>query len=343
MAGGKGMENTVKSGNGCIFEIMDYSNDGFSEYWVEDKEGVDFDNLGRIPEGTTRWINIDGGCPQSTLERISGTFSIHPLITEDITNKVQRAKIEDYDDYLYIVSKMIYYKEDELVIEHISFILGCNYVISFGELKGDVFTSIRDRIRNQNTLIRKSGADYLMYSLLDAIVDGYFEVLEALGERIDKVEEVVLQKSSTETLHEIREIKNSLMYLHKYIWPLREVTSWLGKDSTELIRPATELYIRDVYDHIIQIIDTTETYRELLAGLIDLNLSSVSFRLNEVMKVLTIISTIFIPLTFIAGVYGMNFKYMPEIGWKYGYYATWIVMIGIAISMIIYFKKKKWF
>jgi magnesium transporter len=337
------MENNIKAVNECIFEIMDYSNDGFSEYWVEDKEGVDFDNLGRIPEGTTRWINIDGGCPQSTLERISGTFSIHPLITEDITNKVQRAKIEDYDDYLYIVSKMIYYREEELVIEHISFILGSNYVISFGELKGDVFTNIRDRIRNQNTLIRKSGADYLMYSLLDAIVDGYFEVLEELGERIDKVEEVVLQVSSTETLHEIREIKNSLMYIHKYIWPLREVTSWLGKDSTELIRPATELYIRDVYDHIIQIIDTTETYRELLAGLIDLNLSSVSFRLNEVMKVLTIISTLFIPLTFIAGVYGMNFRYMPEIDWKYGYYATWIVMVAIAVSMIIFFKKKKWF
>ena len=337
------MENNIKAVNGCIFEIMDYSNDGFSEYWVEDKEGVDFDNLGRIPEGTTRWINIDGGCPQSTLERISGTFSIHPLITEDITNKVQRAKIEDYDDYLYIVSKMIYYREEELVIEHISFILGSNYVISFGELKGDVFTNIRDRIRNQNTLIRKSGADYLMYSLLDAIVDGYFEVLEELGERIDKVEEVVLQVSSTETLHEIREIKNSLMYIHKYIWPLREVTSWLGKDSPELIRPATELYIRDVYDHIIQIIDTTETYRELLAGLIDLNLSSVSFRLNEVMKVLTIISTLFIPLTFIAGVYGMNFRYMPEIDWKYGYYATWIVMVAIAVSMIIFFKKKKWF
>lgn len=337
------MESNVNAANGCIFEIMDYRSDGFSEYWIEDKDGVDFEGLKNIPEGTTRWINIDGGCPQTTLECMSRTFSIHPLVTEDITNNTQRAKIEDYDDYLYIVSKMIYYMGDELVIEHISFILGWNYVISFGELKGDVFTSIRDRIRNQNTLIRKSGADYLIYSLLDAIVDGYFEVLEELGERIDKVEEVVLQVSSTETLHEIREIKNSLMYIHKYIWPLREVTSWLGKDSTELIRPSTELYIRDVYDHIIQIIDTTETYRELLAGLIDLNLSSVSFRLNEVMKVLTIISTLFIPLTFIAGVYGMNFRYMPEIDWKYGYYATWIVMVVIAVSMLIFFKKKKWF
>ncbi|ETA79553.1 magnesium/cobalt transporter CorA [Youngiibacter fragilis] len=337
------MESTVKAVNGCIFEIMDYRSDGFSEYWIEDKDGVDFEVLKNIPESTTRWINIDGGCPQSTLECLSKTFRIHPLVTEDIANNVQRAKIEDYDDYLYIVSKMIYYMEDELIIEHISFILGWNYVISFGELKGDVFTSIRDRIRNQNTLIRKSGADYLMYSLLDAIVDGYFEVLEVLGERIDKVEEDVLQVSSTETLHEIREVKNSLMYIHKYIWPLREVTSWMGKDSTELIRPATELYIRDVYDHIIQIIDTTETYRELLAGLIDLNLSSVSFRLNEVMKVLTIISTLFIPLTFIAGVYGMNFRYMPEIDWKYGYYATWVIMVVIAVSMIIFFKKKKWF
>lgn len=337
------MESNVNAVSNCIFEIMDYRSDGFSEYWIEDKDGVDFEALNNIPEGTTRWINIDGGCPQTTLESMSRTFSIHPLVTEDITNNTQRAKIEDYDDYLYIVSKMIYYMEDELVIEHISFILGWNYVISFGELKGDVFTSIRDRIRNQNTLIRKSGADYLIYSLLDAIVDGYFEVLEELGERIDKVEEVVLQVSSTETLHEIREIKNSLLYIHKYIWPLREVTSWLGKDSTELIRPSTELYIRDVYDHIIQIIDTTETYRELLAGLIDLNLSSVSFRLNEVMKVLTIISTLFIPLTFIAGVYGMNFRYMPEIDWKYGYYTTWIVMVVIAVSMLIFFKKKKWF
>lgn len=336
------MENTVKV-NSCIFEIMEYNTTGFSEYWIEDKDGVDFEALKNIPEGTTRWINIDGGCPPATLECLSKTFRIHPLVTEDITNNTQRAKIEDYDDYLYIVSKMIYYMEDELVIEHISFILGWNYVISFGELKGDVFTSIRDRIRNQNTLIRKSGADYLMYSLLDAIVDGYFEVLEVLGDRIDNVEEEVLKVSSTETLHDIRDIKNSLMYIHKYIWPLREVTSWLGKDSTELIRPATELYIRDVYDHIIQIIDTTETYRELLAGLIDLNLSSVSFRLNEVMKVLTIISTIFIPLTFIAGVYGMNFRYMPEINWEYGYYATWIIMVVIAVAMVVYFKMKKWF
>lgn len=336
------MENTVKVNN-CIFEIMEYNTSGFSEYWIEDKDGVDFETLKNIPEDTTRWINIDGGCPQATLEYLSKTFKIHPLVTEDITNNTQRAKIEDYDDYVYIVSKMIYYMDDDLVIEHISFILGWNYVISFGELKGDVFTSIRDRIRNQNTLIRKSGADYLMYSLLDAIVDGYFEVLEVLGDRIDIVEEEVLQVSSAETLHDIRDIKNSLMYIHKYIWPLREVTSWLGKDSTELIRPATELYIRDVYDHIIQIIDTTETYRELLAGLIDLNLSSVSFRLNEVMKVLTIISTIFIPLTFIAGVYGMNFRYMPEINWEYGYYATWIVMVVIAVAMVVFFKKKKWF
>ncbi|MBW8382470.1 MAG: magnesium/cobalt transporter CorA [Youngiibacter sp.] len=337
------MENTVKSGNGCIFEIMDYRSDGFSEYWVEDRAGVDFEALRRIPEGTTRWINIDGGCTQNTLECLSKVFKIHPLVSEDIFNNTQRAKIEDYDDYVYIVAKMIYFQDDELIIEHISFILGWEYVISFGELKGDVFTSIRERIRNQNTMIRKSGADYLMYSLLDAIVDGYFEVLEVLGERIDKVEGDILQISSTETLHEIRLIKRNLMYIHKYTWPLREVTSWLGKDSTELIRPATELYIRDVYDHIIQIIDTNETYRELLAGLIDLNLTSVSYRLNEVMKVLTIISTLFIPLTFIAGVYGMNFKYMPELYWEYGYYATWIVMVIIAVSMLIFFKKKKWF
>lgn len=339
-----GIENKeISDGKDCALEITEYNADVVNEYRVSTHHGFDRNKLKKLPEGMIRWINLDGQCSDRTVEQLGETFGIHPLVVEDIQSGGQRAKVEDYGDYLYIVAKMIYYREDELVIEHVSFVLHREYVISFGETHGDVFEKIRERIRSTGTQVRKSGGDYLMYSLLDAIVDGYFDVLEVLGDRIDSVEEAIMISASKEDIHKIREIKKSLLYIHKYIWPLREVTSWLGKDSSEIISPGTEFYIKDVYDHIIQIIDTTETYRELLAGLMDLHLSNVSYRMNEVMKVLTIISTIFIPLTFIAGVYGMNFQYMPELYSEWGYPLTWLVMVMIAAGMIRYFKKKNWF
>ena len=325
-----GSYQNVKSDNYTI-EVIEYNLDNYNEYNTEDYLLHDFQLLNNIPEGSNRWINIDGEYTEETLKRICSICSIHPLIYDNILNNNQRPKVEDYGDYLYIEAKMIFYSEGELIFEHICFILGKNFIISFGETKGDVFDGIRNRIRSEGTNIRKLNADYLMYSILDAIIDGYFDVLEVLGEKIDDVEENVIKTSNVEDMHDIRSIKKNLLRIHKYVWPLREVTSWLSNESTELIQSGTDLYIRDLRDHIMQVIDATESYRELLAGLADLYISNISYRLNEVMKVLTIISTIFIPLTFIAGVYGMNFKYMPELGYRWGYGVAWGVMIVIAV------------
>lgn len=336
--------NCPAEGNTCAaIEIIDYNSKKYNEYTMEITEGHGFVSLGDIAEGAIRWINIDGQCTEEVLKEISGIFHIHPLVTMNIQNISQRTKIEEYQDFLYIVAKMIYYSGDELIVEHMNFILGQNYVISFGETTGDVFDNIRSRIRNEGTQIRKFGSDYLMYSLLDAIVDGYFDVLEVLNKKIDMLEEQVMAGTSQEHLHAIREIKKNLLIMNRCIWPLRDVTSLMGKESTELIRPSMEPYIRDVYDHIVQVIDTTDTSRELLSGLAEMHLSNTSYRLNEIMKILTIISTIFIPLTFIAGVYGMNFKYMPEIEFKWGYAITWTVMIVLSGFMVYLFKRKKWF
>lgn len=339
----KKIKRYLSNTNDNSIEIIEYNTEIVKESKVKISKNLNFSSMSEIPGGTTRWINIDGKCNKEILDGFSEIFNIHPLVKEDILDNNQRAKIEDYGDYLYIVAKMIYFSNDELIFEHISFILGKNYVLSFGETKGDVFDNIRGRIRNKGTQTRRTGADYLMYSLLDAIVDSYFSVLEVLGEQIDNIEEKVMNGSSQEQFQQIREIRKIIVYIHKFAWPLRDVTSWMGKDSTNLIQPTTELYIRDVYDHVIQVIDTMETYRELLSGIADLYISNTSYKLNEVMKVLTIISTIFIPMSFIAGVYGMNFKYMPELNYRWGYGCTWIVMITIAVVMLYYFKRKKWF
>ncbi len=314
--------------NICDFiEIIDYDSKKYNEYTMQIEKGHSLASLGNISKDTARWINIDGQCAEEVLKEIGGIFNIHPLVMKNIRNSTQRTKIEEYRDFLYIVAKMIYYSGDELVVEHMNFILGHDFVISIGETKGDVFDNIRSRIRNEGTQIRGFGADYLMYSLLDAIVDGYFDVLEVLNEKIDTLEEQVMTGASQEHLHAIREIKKNLLIMNRCIWPLRDVTSLLGKESAALIHPSTEPYIRDVYDHIIQVIETTDVSRELLTGIAELHLSNTSYKLNEIMKILTIISTIFIPLTFIVGIYGMNFKYSPKIGFRWGYEITCAVMI----------------
>ena len=289
------------------------------------------------------WINVDDDFNDEAVEVICNIFNIHPLVKEDIILRKQRPKVDDYAEYSFTVAKMIYFKEDELILEQVSFILGKDYVITFGEVEGDVFDDLRNRLKNKGSLIRKSGADYLFYSLMDAIVDGYFDALETVGDKLDNLEERVMTVSSEEERKEIRKLKKELLFIHKYSWPLRETMSWISKGDSELIKESTLIYFRDVYNQLVQVIDTTETYRELLSGLVELNISNVSYRLNEVMKVLTIISTIFIPLTFLAGVYGMNFKYMPELNKQWSYPLLWVIMLIIAVSMIYYFKKKKWF
>jgi len=290
------------------------------------------------------WINVEGLHQVEIVQKLGDCYGFHPLVLEDILNTQQRPKVEDYGDYLYIVLKMLHNeKSPETVAEQISIILGRNYVISFQEgMEGDVFDPIRERIRNKKGRIRGMGADYLAYSLIDAIVDNYFVILEKMGERIEDIEEELVKVPTTETLQGIHQLKREMIFLRKAVWPLREVINTTGKGESPLIKDSTRLYLRDVYDHTIQVIDTIESGRDMLSGMLDIYLSSLSNRMNEIMKFLTIIGTIFIPLTFIVGVYGMNFEFMPELKWRWGYFLLLGVMSVIGIGMILYFKKKQW-
>jgi len=293
---------------------------------------------------TVTWVNIDGVHETDIIEKIGKHFGVHPLVLEDIMNTEQRPKMEDFGEYIFILLKMLYYddKKDEIVTEQISIIFGTNFVISFQEREGDVFNLVRERIRNGKGRIRKMDSDYLAYALMDSIVDHYFIILEKLSEKIENMEEGLISNPRSETLQTIHKLKREMILLRKSVWPLREVISGLERGESSLIKKATKIYLRDVYDHTIQVIDTIETFRDMVSGMLDIYLSSVSNKMNEVMKVLTIIATIFIPLTFIAGIYGMNFEYMPELGWVWGYLMVWIIVVVIALSMAFYFRRKEW-
>jgi magnesium transporter len=290
------------------------------------------------------WTNVTGIHDVQTIEKIGINFDLHPLVMEDILNTFHRPKQEDLGHYFFIVLKMLYYDqtERELKTEHVSFILGANFVVTFQEREGDVFNPIRERLKNARGKIRKKGADYLLYALVDAVVDNYFLVLETMGEEIEGLEDRLLEKPGPETLQIVHKMKREMIYLRKAVWPLRELINGLLKSDSKLIEENTDIFLRDVYDHTIQVIETTETYRDMVAGLQDLYLSSISNKMNEVMKVLTITATIFIPLTFIAGIYGMNFEFMPELKWTFGYFIVWGVMAVIGVGMLIHFKRKKW-
>lgn len=292
------------------------------------------------------WINIEGVKQVEVIEKIGKRFNLHPLLLEDISCGGQRPKIDDYDDHLFIVVKMLDYDDEkkEIKEEQVSFVLGENWVLSFQEegLEGDVFNPNRDRLRSNKGKSRKSGADYLIYSLIDTIVDNYFTILDKMGERLEEMEIKLITNPSPALLHSIYKLKREIIFLRKSVWPLREVISRLERDDSPLIKEHTKIFISDVYDHTIQVIDTIESYRDILGGMLDIYLSSISNKMNSVIKVLTMISTIFIPLTFIVGVYGMNFEYFPELKWKYSYFAVWGVMVFIVIGMLIYFRKKKW-
>ena len=290
------------------------------------------------------WINVDGVHQVEVVERIGECFGLHPLVMEDILNTDQRPKMEDLGDYIYIVLKMLDYNEkrDEIVGEQVSLVLGPTFVLSFQEKEGDVFDPIRERIRTGKGRIRAMGADYLAYTLLDSIIDNYFAILERLGERIELLEERVVTRPTPRTLQTIQTLKREMIFLRKSVWPLREVVASLERGDSPLIKESTRVYLRDVYDHTIQVIDAVETFRDMLSGMLDIYLSSVSNRLNRVMEVLTVIATIFMPLTFLVGVYGMNFQYMPELGWRWAYPAVWLVMLAIAATMLILFRRNRW-
>ncbi len=294
---------------------------------------------------TVSWIRVDGIHETAILEQLGNIFGLHPLILEDILNTDQRPKMEDLGGYLFIVLKKFCASADrngDLASEQISVILGPGWVITFQEKEDPFFNPLRERIRAGKGRIRKAGADYLAYSIIDIIVDSYFHVLETLGERIEREEEALLGRPAERTLQAIQRLKRDLIDLRKAVWPLRETIAALERSESPLIHAATRIYLKDVYDHAIQALDTVETYRDMLSGMIDIYLSSLSNRMNQVMKVLTVIATIFMPVTFLAGVYGMNFRHFPELEWAWGYPLFWILCLAIAAAMLILFKRKKW-
>ncbi len=295
------------------------------------------------------WINIDCLRQMDTLEKLGACYGFHPLVLEDILTD-QRPKIEDYDDYIFIVLKMLYYNEEgddelgdsKLDMDQVSIILGKNFIISFKEKEADVFNPLRERLRTAKGRIRKQGADYLAYSMMDSIVDHYFVIMEKLGERFEELEDSVVSNPEPGILPTIYNLKRDMLFLRKSVWPLREAISRLQRTDSPLVSETTKIYLRDVYDHTIQVIENIETFRDMASSLLETYLSSLSNKLNEVIKLLTIISTIFIPLTFLAGLYGMNFKYMPELESPWGYPAILVLMLLVVAIMLAYFWRKRW-
>lgn len=295
-----------------------------------------------LPPAIT-WIDVDGVHDARMVQAVGDAVGLHPLTLEDIANIHQRPKIEDYGDYLYVAVRMLAPGDDRgFRSEQVSLVLGSNYVVSFLEHPGTAFDRVREHLRAGAGRLRGQGADYLFHALLDAIVDEYFDVIEVFGERIEAVEEEVVADPDRETLQAIYDLKRSLVALRRAVWPLRDVVAELERGESALIREPTIAYLRDIYDHTIEVAETVETYRDTMSGTLDVYLSSQSSRMNEIMKVLTIIATIFIPLTFIAGVYGMNFAYMPEITHPWGYPAALASMAVVAGTMLLYFKRKGW-
>ncbi len=299
----------------------------------------------RPDAATVSWVNVEGLSDLEVLRHFGSCYGIHPLVLEDILATDQRPKAADYGDYLYVVLKMIELDDatGEIKSEQVSLVLGRNYLISFQEgLEGDVFGQVRNRLDNEKARLRTMGADFLLHALLDVIVDHYFLVLEKLADRIEDLEDEVIENPAPATVQSIYHLKRQMLFLHKAVWPLREVVSGLQRRDSRLIDDATVIYLRDLYDHTVQVLDTLETLRDMLSGMLDIYLSSVSNRLNEVMKVLTIIATIFMPLAFVVGWYGMNFKNMPELDWSFGYPMVFILCLSIAGGMLVYFRKKRW-
>ena len=320
--------------------VMDFDGEGFREKVVESVDEC----FAYRDKPTTTWINVDGVHDVGIIEKLGACYGIHPIVLEDIVNTVQRPKMLDFGDYIFLSLKMLYFEgsRDQVKVEQVSLILGLNFVISFQEDVGDVFDPVRDRIRKGTGKLRRAGADYLAYSLIDSIVDGYFTVFEWLGERIEEIQERLIVDPTAENLQTIHHLKSEMIELRKAVWPLREVIANLERVESPLVRKDTLIFLRNVYGHTIEIIETIESFRDLMAGMIDIYLSSLSMKLNEVMKVLTIIATIFIPLTFVVGIYGMNFRYMPELGWRFGYPMVMLVVLALGVSMLVYFRRKRW-
>ncbi len=325
---------------GEILELITYNH---AEYEHLDNLSIQ-DLLNEIKPDRVNWLNVDGIDNEEVVLFIQQHFNLHALLIEDILDD-QRPKAEEYDDYLFFTLKMLHsIKAGYIDYEQISFVLGPNYLISFQEKEGDLFDAFRNRIRLDQGRVRKKGADYLLYRLIDIIVDNYYTVLDNVGERIERIEDELSEgKTSEFAFQRIQRIRKELIYLRKAVYPVRDALSKLVKDDSSFIQPETTRFFADVYDHVVHLIDSLDTYQDLTTSLLDIHINTQNNQLNQIIKVLTIISTIFIPLTFIVGIYGMNFDYMPELRWRYGYPVVMAAMFVLAVCMLIYFKIKKWF
>lgn len=290
-----------------------------------------------------KWLHITGLCDALLIKELCDHLGVHVLVQEDILNTIQRPKIEEYDDLLFLTIKQFYTNEHKQILgNHTSILLLDDLVISFAETYSSAIDPILLRMENPSSRIRTLGSTYLIYALLDVIVDSYFLTLEQIGSAIEDYEEQALFEPQESDLHKIYSLRREILYFHKSVWPVRELINTTSRMENRFSENNLQFFLRDLYDHVIQIIETADVFRDMISNVLDLQLSSASNRMNEIMKVLTIIATIFIPLTFLAGMYGMNFTYMPELEWKYGYFAIWGVMLLVFMLLLVYFRKKKW-
>ena len=318
--------------------VFRYSTTSCAELQVEQ-----VDQLSPPADESVIWINVGGVHKVEMVETLGKQFSLHPLLLEDVMNTDQRPKLDDYEAYIFLVMKMLSLTDrKDIAVEQVSFVLGKNYVISFQENGTDVFQPVRERLRGGKGRLRQSGADYLLYALVDAIVDQYFAVLELSGEQIEAVQQTVVDDPKPETLNEIHALKRQLLFVRRAVWPLRDVMTNLSRSDCSFLQHPTRLFFRDVYDHVVQIVDTIEILRDMVSASLDIYLSSVSYRLNTIMRVLTVITTIFMPLSFIASIYGMNFEYMPELRSPWGYPLVLGVMAAVGVGMLVLFRNKRW-
>lgn len=321
-------------------EIIDYSKENFATLHTQEVEDAfKFKTTDQVT-----WINVNGLNMIDEIGKLGQYYGLHPLAMEDVLNTDHRPKVDEYDDYLFVVLKMLYFNKDgQFVIEHISMVVGDTYVLTFQELDEDIFHFIRDRIAKPDSKIRSSKADYLAFAIIDTIVDNYFAVVEEFGDRIEEMEDQLFDQAPIDSSpKDIQELKKEILRIRRNVFPLREVISRLEKTEHRVIDDKTRDYFRDVYDHIIQINENIEIYRDMVWGLMDMYMTTVSNKMNNIMKVLTIIATIFIPLTFVVGVYGMNFDHMPELHYRYSYYIIWGIMISLFLAMLYFFRKRGW-
>jgi magnesium transporter len=334
-------------GGSTYITCIDYSPDNYQFQKVTDL--ADFIPRHRPDWSSVRWINIDGLSDMSVIHAFAAKYELHPLAVEDLLLTAQRPKVDsfggggsEYRARIYIIARMLQIIEGRLTNEQISIFLGHNTVLTFQENRGDVWDPIRQRIQSNGSRLRNNDASFLAYSLLDAIVDHIFPILEQYGDRLEELEEIVVEKPHQQIVTQIHQVKRDLLQLRRSAWPMREAVAILQREPHECLSDTTRLYLRDVYDHLVQIIDLIETYRELASDLTDIYISAVSNRMNEIMKVLTVIGTIFIPLTFLAGVYGMNFRFFPELSWSWSYPAFWGVCLAVAGAMLYWFHRRGW-